>query len=146
MKPQQLYQQQKKDHSVVVPDFFGPGENLEAHQLGWQLDDKLEAKSSVSKKIFNNYIEDMGMNIVFYYVDDNNWYGIHNEMCPMPFFRFKRKEGILHPSEQLPCDTHYFKENEILEWIDCDESAWDVIKVNVKSLEDVLQRSYILVG
>lgn len=146
MRLEQLNPQQKKDHTVVVPNFFGHGQNLEAHQLGWQLDDKLEAKSSVSKKIFNNYIEDMGMNMVFYYVDDNCWYGIHNEMCPIPFFRFKPKEGILYPAEQLPCDTHYFRENDILQWIDCDARAWDVIKLEDHSLEEVLQRSYILVS
>jgi hypothetical protein len=137
---------QKKDHTVVVPNFFGEGENLEVHQLGWQLDDKLEAKSSVSKKIFNNYIADMGLNMVFYYVDDNHWYGIHNEMCPFPFFRFIPKESMIYPHDQMPCDTHTYGKNDILQWFDCGSSAWDEIKINGKSLEEVLQRSYILVS
>jgi hypothetical protein len=127
---------QKKDHTVVVTNFFGEGENLEVHQLGWQLDDKLEAKSSVSKKIFNNYIDDMGLNMVFYYVDDNHWYGIHNEMCPFPFF----------PHVQMPCDTHTYGKNDVLQWFDCGSSAWNEIKINGNSLEEVLQRSYILVS
>jgi len=138
--------QPKKDHTVVISNFFGDGENLEAHQLGWQLEDKQEAKSSVSKKIFNCYIEDMGMNMIFYYVDDNHWYGIHNEMCPFPFFRFKSKDGIVYPNDQMPCDTHCFADNDILQWIDCDSNAWDDIKVNGKHLEEVLERSYILVS
>lgn len=43
----------KRNHEVVVVDFFGEGKNLEAWQLGWQQDEKVEAKSSVSKKILD---------------------------------------------------------------------------------------------
>lgn len=43
----------KRNHTVVVPNFFGEGKNLEAWQLGWQQDEKVEAKSSVSKKILD---------------------------------------------------------------------------------------------
>ena len=65
----------KRNHKVVVPNFFGAGENLEAWQLGWQPD----------------------------YVD-----------------------------------------GEILYMIPCDESVWDNVKFDGKSLEEVLQNSYII--
>lgn len=146
MKSDKLYIHLKRDRTVVVADFFGAGQNLEAHKLGWQLEDRLEAQSLASKNIFNYYIDDMCANLIFYYVEDGCWYGIHNEVRPMPFFRFKPKEGILYPSRQLPCDTHLFRENEILQWIECGECAWDEIKLQGKSIEEVLQKSYILVS
>ncbi len=45
--------EQKRNHEVVAFDFFGQGKNLEAWQLGWQQAEKVEAKSSVSKKSSN---------------------------------------------------------------------------------------------
>ena len=65
----------KRDHRIVVADFFGRGENLETRQLGWKLRNRVEFKSAVSKKIFDYYVADMGMNMIFYYVGDGNFYG-----------------------------------------------------------------------
>ena len=39
----------KRNHTVVVHNFFGEGKNLEAWQLGWQPENRMETKSSVSK-------------------------------------------------------------------------------------------------
>jgi hypothetical protein len=46
----------------------------------------------------------------------------------------------------MPCDTHTYEKNDILQWLDCGSSAWTEIKIDGKSLEEVLQRSYILVS
>lgn len=45
----------KRNHDVVVNNFFGEGKNLEMWQLGWQPENRRETKSSVSKKIFQSY-------------------------------------------------------------------------------------------
>ena len=47
MKHSELTNQPKRDHSVVVKDFFGEGQNLEIWQLGWDIASKIEAKTSV---------------------------------------------------------------------------------------------------
>ena len=59
----------KRNHTVVVPNFFGEGKNLEAWQLGWQPENRMETKSSVSKKIFNTYVQIGHFNMIFYYVE-----------------------------------------------------------------------------
>ena len=132
----------KRNHTVVVPNFFGEGKNLEAWQLGWQQDEKVEAKSSVSKKIFHYFVEDMARNMIFFYLGDGNFYGIH--ACPIPVFRFK-KEPERYIYDQLGNqDTHDYMHGELLYMIPCDESVWDTVKIDGKSLEEVLLNSYIV--
>jgi hypothetical protein len=129
---------------VLIPDFFGDGDPLYANQLGWDEVEKREAKSSVSKKIFNFYIEELGRNMVFYYLGDGNFYGIHSEMCPTPVFRFKKLEAKYKYDELGEQDTHDFRDGEILYWVDKDQDVWDVVKIAGKSLEEILQNSYIV--
>lgn len=134
----------KRNHTVVVPNFFGEGKNLEAWQLGWQPENRMETKSSVSKKIFQTYVEIGHFNLIIYYVVDGNFYGFHSENCPIPVFRFK-KEPERYIYDQLGNqDTHDYMHGELLYMIPCDESVWDTVKIDGKSLEEVLQNSYIV--
>lgn len=135
----------KQDHRVIAKDFFEKGKNLEAWQLGWQVDHKMETKSSVSRKIFETYVDELGMNMVFYYLGDGNFYGIHSEQCPTPVFRFKKDLSEPFVYDQLGySDTHNYEEEEILYMVPCDLKIWDVVKIDGKSLEEVLQNSYIV--
>ena len=144
MKKQTPPNRPKRNHMVVVPNFFGEGKNLEAWQLGWQPENRMETKSSVSKKIFNTYVQIGHFNMIFYYVEDGNFYGIHAENCPIPVFKFK-KDDDRYPIYQIENqDTHDYKDGEILYMIPCDESVWDTVKIDGKSLEEVLQNSYIV--
>lgn len=134
----------KRNHDVIASDFFGQGKNLEAWQLGWQQDEKVETKSSVSKKIFNHFVEDMARNMIFYYLCDGNFYGIHAEECPTPVFRFKKERGNCIYDQLGDQDTHDYADGEILYMVPCDESVWDTVKIDGKHLEEVLQNSYIV--
>ena len=138
------YDTVKRNHDVVIPNFFGEGKNLEMWQLGWQPENRRETKSSVSKKIFQTYVEEGGFNMIFYYVRDENFYGIHAENCPIPVFRFK-KELSTYPIYAIEDqDTHDYYSGDILYMIPCDESVWDTVKIDGRSLEEVLQESYIV--
>ncbi len=133
-----------RDHNIAVNNFFGEGKNLEMWQLGWQPENRRETKSSVSKKIFQSYIEEGGFNMIFYYVGDGNFYGIHAENCPIPVFRFRKESGECVYDQLGDRDTHDYYEEEILYMIPCDESVWDTVKIDGKSLEEILQDSYIV--
>lgn len=136
--------QPKRDHRVLTPNFFGKGENLEAWQLGWGIEEKIEAKTSVSRKIFEYFVEDLRRNIVFYYLGDGNFYGIHAEDCPTPVFRFRKNLSEPYIYDQLEGDTHDYEEGEVLFMVDCDKKIWDVVKIDGKGLEDIFQDSYIV--
>lgn len=133
-----------RDHEIIIPDFFGKGKNLEAWQLGWQPENRRETKSSVSKKIFQSYVEEGHFNMIFFYVADGNFYGIHAENCPIPVFRFKKQPASYPIYEIEDQDTHDYKTGEILYMVPCDESVWETVKIDGKSLEEVLQDSYIV--
>lgn len=144
MKKTEFLSPQKRDHSVVVTDFFGEDQNLEAYQLGWDFNTKVVAKSSVSREIFDYFVEELQRNLIFYYVKDGNFYGIHSENCPTPVFIFKKDESEDYIFDQLVGDTHDYDEGEILYMVPCNEKIWDVVKIDGKSLEEVLENSYIV--
>jgi hypothetical protein len=82
--------------------------------------------------------------MIFYYVEDGNFYGIHAENCPIPIFRFKKK-AERYPIYQIEDqDTHDYAEGEILYMIDSGENVWDIVKIGGHSLEEVLQNAYIV--
>lgn len=144
MNKQLSSNQPKRNHEVVVPNYFGKGKNLEAWQLGWQPENRRETQSSVSKKIFQTYIEEGHFNMIFYYLGDGNFYGIHGENCPIPVFRFNKKVSEYIDNQLGDQDTHGYRRGEILYMVPCDESVWDTVIIDGKSLEDVLQDSYIV--
>ena len=134
----------KQQPEIIIPDFFGMGQPLLSTQLGWTIEQKKEAKSSVSRKIFDYFVERLQRNLIFYYVKDGNFYGIHSENCPTPVFIFKKDKSEDSTFDQLVGDTHDYDEGEILYMVPCDEKIWDVVKIDGKSLEEVLQDSYIV--
>lgn len=138
------WKEQPSSRGEVLPNFFEAGEPLMKYQLGWDVDHRVEAKSSVSKKIFDYYVEDLGRNMIFYYLDDGCFYGIHAERCPTPVFRFKKDTSEPVVMDQLKGDTHDFEDGEILCWVDDEHDIWNEVKIGGKSLEQVLQRSYIV--
>lgn len=72
-----------KNRVVAVKDFWGPGKHVYEDQLGWTMDEKKEVGSLVSKKIFEVEIVEVGLNLAFYYIDDDTFYGIHTECYPI---------------------------------------------------------------
>ena len=146
MKREVLQNTTKRNHTVVTPNFFGEGVDLEAWQLGWDFDAKLEAKSSVSKNIFNFYICELSRNMVFYYVGDGNFYGIHTEENPTPVFTIHKDTSDPIIFNQIDGDTHKYEDELVLYWFEDDTQIWDTVRIDGKSLEEVLQHSYILVS
>ena len=131
------------NHTVVAENYFDMGKHLEAWQLGWQFEHKYEAKSCVSKKIFNMYVDFCGRNMTFYYLGDGNFYGIHSEEIPTPVFRFKKDPSEPRIIHQIDGDTHNYEEHEVLYMVDDPKDIWDTVKINGKSLEEVIQNSCI---
>jgi len=131
------------NRTVVVKDFFGTNEHLYLDQLGWTAREKQEARSFVSKEIFKFEVETVGMNLAFYYVDNDTFYGIHTERIPIEVKVLPRDwDASPYINSQCKGDTH--AEGEVI--FSCDDRAllWDGIKIDGKTLEEVLNRSYII--
>lgn len=89
-------------------------------------------------------MEECHFNVIFYYVKDGNFYGIHSENCPRPVSRFKKEKAEVTIYKIGNQDTHDYEDGGILYNVPCDQRVWDVVKIDCKSMEEVLQDSYIV--
>lgn len=129
---------------IVFPNFFEDGKHLFANQLGWQPNHKSEAHSVVSKEIFDCFIVGCKLNLSFYYVDNDTFYGLHTEGNPIEFKILPRDTS--QPFIDWQCDGDTHKDGQVLYSFSFDniEQIWDTITIDNKSLEEILERSYIM--
>lgn len=128
---------------VIIENYFGSGEHLFEDQLGWSKREKMESRSFVSKEIFDFEIVKVGLNMAFYYVDNDTFYGIHTERTPIEVKVLPRDTSDSpYVNSQCKGDTHVH--GDILFAFQHREELWDGIIIEGKSLEEVLNRSYII--
>lgn len=135
--------QRLANRAIAVKDFFGENEHLYVDQLGWTAREKQEARSFVSKEIFEFEVVKVGLNLAFYYVDNDTFYGIHMECIPIEVKVLPRdREVSPYINSQCKGDTH--EAGEVI--FSCEERSelWDGVKIDGKSLEKVIGRSYIV--
>lgn len=131
-----------EQRKIAVENFYGEGKHIYIDELGWRPDERREARSSVSKEIFDFEIVKVGLNLSFYYIDNDTFYGIHTEELPIKIKILPRDRTEAFIGWQCEGDTH--DEGEVLYSFDNPKDIWDNVKINGKSLEDVLERSYIM--
>lgn len=129
--------------TIVVKDFYGPGEDIKESDLGWQKEQKQEARSLVSKEIFKYEVITVGLNMVFYYVDNDTFYAIHREVAPIEVKELPRDRTEKYIGFQCKADSH--EEGKVLYTFDDPNDIWNGVKIDGRSLEDVIDRSYIIV-
>ena len=136
-------EEKRLNRTIVLRNFFNEGKHLYADQLGWSKWEKMEARSLVSKEIFTFEVVTVGLNLAFYYVDNDTFYGIHTERIPIEVKILPRdKPDRKYINSQCRGDTH--AHGEVLYSFQRREDLWDGIKIDGKSLEEVLNRSYII--
>lgn len=128
---------------IAIPDFYGTGENIYIDQLGWQSAEKKEARSLISKEIWEYFICIVGLNISFYFPENDTFYGLHTEEIPYTLYKLPRNKNV-SPYIGFQCsgDTHEY--GEIVFESQEREKLWDRIRIDGHTLEYVLNHSYIL--
>ena len=126
---------------IAIRDFYGKGRHIYEDQLGWPWEAKREAGSLVSKTIFDFEVVEVGLNLAFYYIDNDTFYGIHREEIPIECKVFPRDRTNEYIGWQCDSDTH--KDGEVIASFEDPHDIWDNLKIDGKSLEEVLERSYI---
>ena len=103
----------------------------------------MEASSLVSKEIFDFEVVQVGLNLAFYYVDNDTFYGIHTEHIPIEVKILPRdRDNSPYINSQCEGDTH--DKGQVIYSFKNREDLWDGIKIDGKSLEEVLNRSVII--
>lgn len=128
---------------IAIRDFYGPGENIYIDQLGWQNADKKEARSLISKEIWEYFVCQVGLNISFYFPENDTFYGLHTEEIPYTLYKLPRN-CKLSPYIGCQCtgDTH--EKGEIVYEFRTREEIWDAVRIEGHSFEYVLNHSYII--
>lgn len=94
------------------------------------------------KEIFNYFWKNF-FSIIFFYVDDVNFYELFMESNPHKFWRIPKIEDWdgKYIGRQILWESH--QEGNVLCEFDDDTDLWETLKINGKSIGEVLERSYI---
>lgn len=85
----------------------------------------------------------MGMNLAFYYIDNDTCYGLHTESIPIEFKILPRNHEEEFIRWQCDFDTH--QDGKVLYSFDeRSMNIWDTIHIDGKSLGGILERSIIM--
>lgn len=128
----------KRKRKIVLPDFYGEGEHVYDNDLDWRPEMKREARCLTSKGNFDYHVVLVGLNLAFYYIDDDTFYGIHTEAYPIEVKILPRNRSKKYIGCQCDANTH--DDGEVIASFDDEHDIWDNLKINGKSLEEVLHR------
>ncbi len=139
---------------VLIEDFWNVGDangdkTLREDELGWPQSLKEDAQSDYSERVFRYVIEEVGFNLVFYWIKDRNFYVIETEKTPVEV----RK---LYPNPQWDGKYEFLKvgllgegasscsAGEVIATFDDEALIWGELKIDGVPIGDVLEQSKIV--
>ena len=88
------------------------------------------------------HVEEVGLNLAFYYPKTDTFYGIHTEVIPVKVKILPRhQEWSDFVGWQCESDTH--DEGEEIAVFNSASEIWDNLRIDGKPFEEVLRESYI---
>ena len=138
----------KKSGKLLVTDFwtFEPHDIYES-DLGWSDCDFRDAESDDPERVFRYYIEIVGFNMAFYYVDDGCFYSIFTEQRPIEVKRKNRPDpdwNGKYLTKKLIGSVDTCGPGEVIYSTDDATTLWCELKIGGKPIGEVLERSVIM--
>lgn len=140
------------ERKILIKNFWRVGNdgdrNLYEDDLGWSESCRKDARSDYSEYVFRYWVEDVGLNILFYWVEDGNFYSIETEKVPVEVRRIN-----LNPDWDGECELTKAgsdlgpttsSDGEIIQTFDDPTEIWSNLTIDGVSLEKVLERSVII--
>lgn len=128
---------------VAIRNYYSQSEHIYEDELGFRKEMLDEARTLVAREAFRYHVEEVGLNLAFYYPETDTFYGIHREVIPI---RVKVLPRDIEESEfigwQCESDTHD-EPVEVIATFNTPEEIWDNLVINGKPLEEVLRHSFI---
>lgn len=122
--------------------------NLYEDDLGWNEASRKDARSDYPEYIFRYFVEDVGLNILFYWLEDRNFYAIKTEKTPVEFLRIKPNPNWDGKCELTKADSDLgpttASEGELLQTFENPSEVWSNLSINGVSLEAILEKSVII--
>ena len=140
------------EKKVLIKNFWRVGNNgdrnLYSDDIGWNDTSRKDAMSDYSENIFRYYVEIVGLNILFYWLEDKNFYVIKTEKTPIEVVRI-----ALNPNWDGKCELSKAasdlgpttaSEGEVLQTFDDPTEIWSNLSINGIPIEKVLEQSAII--
>lgn len=136
---------------ILIDNFFRVGNNgdksIRQSDLGWGSIMQEAAQSDNPEIIFRYVVEIVGLNILFYWLEDHQWYTIETEKDPVEVRRI-----FPNPEWDGKCEMtksgldgmpHTSSDGEILATFDDPTQIWDSLKINGVRIGEILNNSVI---
>ena len=127
---------------IAIKDYYGRDKHIYEDELGFRKRMKSEARSLVPREVFRYHVEEVGLNLAFYYPKTDTFYGVHTESIPIKVKILPRhREWSDFVGWQCENDTH--DEGIVIAVFDSVSDIWDNLRIDDKPFEEVLRESYI---
>lgn len=143
-----------ENDKIIIPNFFRnidfygkEGDHaLRQSDLFWWKSAMSDAMSDDPETIFRYFIEEVGFNMVFYWVEDGNFYTIETEKFPIEVRRIYKDPDwdgkyVFHSAVDGTCSC---ARGEVLFSFQDVTKIWDECVINGKHLSEILPNSAIL--
>lgn len=133
----------EKFQKIAIRNYYSLSEHIYEDELGFRKVILNEARTLVAREAFRYHVEEVGLNLAFYYPETDTFYGIHREVRPIRVKVLPRhRDWSEFIGWQCESDTHD-EPVEVIATFNSPEEIWDNLVINGKSLEKVLRHSFI---
>ena len=140
------------ERRILIKNFWRSGNdgdrNLYEDDLGGSDSCRKDARSDYPEYVFRYYVEDVGLNILFYWLEDGNFYTIQTEKVPIEVRRINANPNWDGECELTKADSDIgpttASDGEIIQTFDDPTQIWSNLLINGIPLEKVLERSVII--
>ena len=140
------------ERKLLIENFWIVGNdgdrNLYDNDLGWSESAKKAAKSDFSEYIFRYWVEDVGLNILFYWLEDKNFYTLKTEKTPIELVRINLNPKWDGKCELTKAESEYgpttASSGTVVQVFDDPTEIWSNLKINGIPLEKVIEKSAII--
>lgn len=139
------------DDEVLITNFFRIGCNgdktIRKSDLGWGKTIIEDAQSDDPEMIFRYVVEIVGLNILFYWMEDRRWYTIETEKYPIEVRRIYPNPNWDGKCEYTKAGTdgvlNTSSAGEVLATFEDPTMVWDELKINEVPIGEILANSVI---
>lgn len=139
------------DDEVLITNFFRVGCNgdktIRKSDLGWGKTIIEDAQSDDPEMIFRYVVEIVGLNILFYWMEDRRWYTIETEKYPIEVRRIYPNPNWDGKCEYTKAGTegvlNTSSAGEVLATFEDPTMVWDELKINEVPIGEILANSVI---
>ena len=132
-----------KHREIASPNYWGKGKHVYRDELGWSDEDRREARSNVSREIFE-YNMSIGRNLTFYFIDNDTFYEFFGELDHIELVKPPRDMNEEDIGWQCDSASHYPTECELVQRYERDEDIWPNTLIDGKFLDYVLDHSFFV--